>query len=96
MLIRPILTEKSVRETSKHRFTFEVGIDDTKTNIKKLVEKTFGVNVVKIQTLVMPGKAYRAGKRWIFKQSPEWKKAVVTLKPGQKIELFGIEAQGNK
>lgn len=90
MLIRPIITEKTMKATGLSRFAFEVGIKMTKTEIKQTVSKTFGVNVIKVQTSTVPGKAYRTGKRFKYAYKPDWKKAVVTLKPGQKIELFDV------
>lgn len=88
MLIKPIITEKSMREAGLGRFTFMVDKMATKPEIAKETEKRFKVNVTAVRTLNMPGKTYRSGKRWIYKERPEWKKAVVIVKAGQKIELF--------
>lgn len=88
MLLKPIITEKSLRDAGVSRFTFRVDIFDTKTTIKKLIEKTFGVKVLKIQTQIRTGKTRRRGKRGIVTSLPDWKRAVVTLAPGQKIPLF--------
>ena|SRR3990167_2202746 len=93
MLLKALITEKTIAETAKGRFAFVVSLDSTKTEIKKLIEKTFNVKVIKIQTLVMPGKSYRAGKRWVFKYRSDWKKAVVTLEKGQRIDLFDIKTE---
>ncbi|KKT58793.1 MAG: hypothetical protein UX91_C0001G0017 [Candidatus Amesbacteria bacterium GW2011_GWB1_47_19] len=56
----------------------------------------FGVKVEKVQTLNMPGKKYRSGKKWIFRQKSDWKKAIVTLKPGQKIEQLEVTGGGKE
>ncbi|TSC86796.1 MAG: 50S ribosomal protein L23 [Microgenomates group bacterium Gr01-1014_16] len=88
MLIRPIITEKAMKEAKLGRFTFEVGIKDNKTQIKGEVEKAFGVKVTKIQTLIVPGKEYRKGKSQNTGVRSDWKKAIVTLKEGQKISLW--------
>lgn len=88
MLIKPIVTEKAMREAKMGRFTFEVGIFDNKTGIKKEVEKAFGVKAVKVQTLIVPGKEYRMGKKWQKGTKSDWKKAIVTLSEGQKISLW--------
>ena len=77
-------------ETGLSTYAFEVRIKKTKTEIKQTVSKPFGVNVIKVQTSTVPGKAYRTGKRFKYAYKPDWKKAVVTLKPGQKIELFDV------
>lgn len=88
MLIKPIVTEKAMREAKMGRFTFAVGIADNKTGIKKEVGKAFGVKVVKVQTLIVPGKEYRMGKKWQKGAKSDWKKAIVTLSEGQKINLW--------
>jgi len=70
------------------RYTFRVERWVTKPNVAKTVEKLFGVKVIKVQTAVMPGKKYRLGKKFKFAVKPEWKKAIVTVKPDQRIDLF--------
>lgn len=88
IIIRPITSEKSLREANKKRYTFEVDIKANKTQIKKAAEKTFKVNVIKVQTITIKGKAYRMGKKWQFGHKSDWKKAVIEVKPDQKIDLF--------
>ena len=88
MLIRPIITEKAMKEAKLGRFTFEVGIGDNKTKIKSEIEKAFGVKIIKIQTLIVPGKEYRKGKSRNTGIKSDWKKAIVTLSEGQKINLW--------
>lgn len=91
MLIKPLITEKSLYEAAnQNRYTFVVEKLARKPKIKEAVEKGFGVKVIKVQTAIMPGKSYRTGKRWKYAQRPEWKKAVVQLQKGQKIELFNV------
>ena len=88
MLIRPIITEKAMKEAKLGRFTFEVGIGDNKTKIKSEIEKAFGVKIIKIQTLIVPGKEYRKGKSRNTGIKSDWKKAIVTLSEGQKINFL--------
>lgn len=88
MLIRPVVTEKAVREAKLGRFTFEVGLGDDKTKIKNEVEKAFGVKVTKVQTLIVPGKEYRKGKGFRRGVRNDWKKTIVSLKEGQTIDLW--------
>jgi len=88
MLNSPRITEKSVKLSHEGKYTFVVDVKDDKTSIKKWVEKMFDVNVTKVQTVHMTGKTYRSGKRYIIRQKPDWKKAIVTVKSGQKIDLF--------
>ncbi len=90
MLIKPIITEKAVAEMPHNRYYFRVATGANKTEIKKAVEKLFAVNVTAVQTATMPGKKYRSGRRWMIRQRADWKKAMVTLKEGQKIDLIEI------
>lgn len=86
VLRRPIITEKNSMLLGKNKYTFEVAQDANKPLIKEAVEKAFKVNVVSVNVMCVPGKMRRAGRR--RGMTPAWKKAVVTLEPGQKIELF--------
>ena len=84
---RPILSEKSTAQAeTANRVAFEVTLSSTKIEIKAAVERFFKVKVARVNTTIVPGKAYRtkAGEA----KSNSWKKAVVTLKDGEKIEFF--------
>lgn len=94
MLIKPMVSEKSLKEAAGGKFTFAVDRLARKTDIKSRVEKMFGVKVKKVQTAKMVGKKYRAGKRWRYKTRPSGKKVVVTLAKGQKIDLFEAPKEG--
>lgn len=90
ILIQPIITEKSMDEAGKGRFTFMVVKEATKPQIKKAVENQFKVNVLSVQTLIVKGKRGRGGKRrTVIKRSPA-KKAIVKLAPGQRIDFFEV------
>ncbi len=92
IIIAPMITEKSMTGTSVNQYTFEVHSRATKTQIKLAVAEIFKVDVLKINTTNVLGKTKnfaRRGTRTHGKQS-DWKKAIVTLKPGQKIELGGV------
>lgn len=91
VVIAPLITEKSMAGTVQQQYAFEVHPRATKTQIRHAVEEIFKVSVVKVNTVNVGGKQKnfaRRGVRTSGKQ-PDWKKAVVTLKPGQKIELGG-------
>lgn len=90
---RPVISEKSLGEAKAGRFTFEVSLGSSKTHIKKAVEKLWGVNVVRVATMKVSGKSYRTGKRWIVGRRADRKKAIVTLKEGQKIDLFDTKTE---
>lgn len=84
---RPVISEKSTLLTESHnKYVFEVAPEANKIQIKKAVEDIFKVAVVKVRTMRMPGKTKRV--RLQIGRTPEWKKAVVTLKQGDRIELF--------
>jgi len=84
---RPILSEKSTAQAeATNLVAFEVALSSTKTDIKKAVERFFKVKVARVNTTIVPGKAYKT-KAGAAKTN-SWKKAMVTLKAGEKIEFF--------
>jgi len=85
VLRRPIVTEKTTLLGEQGQYVFEVSRDANKTMVKDAVEKRFGVTVLSVNVMRMPGKSRRFG-RFVTK-TPWWKKAVVTLAPGQSIEV---------
>ncbi len=86
VLRRPVITEKNTMLIEQNKFTFEVSRDANKPQIKEAVEKAFKVKVASVNVMHVPGKMRRAGRQRGMTSS--WKKAVVTLEPGNKIELF--------
>lgn len=94
VLISPIITERSMADAQKGKFTFAVAISATKTVVKKAVEEQFKVNVLKVSTVTVKGRTKRVGKKRTEKVISPWKKAIVALQEGQKIELFDLG--GNK
>jgi large subunit ribosomal protein L23 len=86
-LKRPLLSEKSTAVQEKlNQVAFEVDVDANKLQIRQAVEKRFNVKVTQVRTLNFMGKLKRMG-RFEGRRS-SWKKAIVTLAPGQKIEFF--------
>jgi len=84
---RPLMTEKSTNIGEKQNsYIFEVNMDSDKGQIKTAVEKLFDVKVTGVNTMVMQGKMKKVGGRFTGRRST-WKKAVVTLKEGNKIQL---------
>jgi len=86
IILRPLITEKAQIMASASKYAFEVDKRANKMQIKEAVEVAFSVNVTAVNTCVIKGKRRRYG-RALTKQ-PDWKKAFVTLAPGDKIELF--------
>ena len=90
---RPIITEKSMDLTAAGKYTFEVGMDANKIEIRGAVEKIFNVKVAKVNTLIVKGKQKsgvdRRGRgRRATGMTSSWKKAYVTLEPGYKIDIY--------
>ena len=91
-LLSPLLTEKltHMRERPLHkRFAFKVPISTNKIEIRRAVEKAFGCKVAAVNTMICGGKVKRRGK--LVGRTAYWKKAIVTLKPGEHIALFEHE-----
>jgi len=87
ILKRPLITEKStIQKETKNQLTFEVNRKANKVEIRRAVEKVFNVRVTDVRTIQMKGKAKRSGR--ILGKRQDWKKAVVTLAPGQHVEFF--------
>ncbi len=84
---RPLVTEKSTLASEAHnQLAFQVRQDATKQEIKQAFETIFRVTVLKVRTMHQIGKVRQVGKRQ--GRRPNWKKAIITLKPGDRIELF--------
>jgi len=86
VLRRPLITEKNTALQAQGKYAFEVAGVANKHQIKQAVEKAFKVKVAAVNVMTVPGKGRRVGRRQVL--TPSWKKAVVTLQPGDKIELF--------
>ncbi len=87
VLIKPVLSEKSVECREKHqKYTFLVERKSSKTEIKKAIETVFEVQVQSINTCITRGKVRRRGA--VVSLDSAKKKAIVTLKPGHKIKMF--------
>ena len=86
VLRRPLVTEKSTTLQVLNKYAFEVDGEANKLQVKQAVEKAFKVDVSAVHVITVPGKTRRVGRRQV--QTPSYKKAIVTLKPGDKIEFF--------
>jgi len=90
IVLKPVISEKSMDETQRGKYTFRVHSDANKLQVKKAVEELFKVDVVTVNVSTTKAKEKsrtRKGGRQIGFTSP-WKKAVVTIASGQKIEFF--------
>ena len=87
IILKPVITEKSMDGIANKRYTFKVAVNATKPEIAKAVEELFGVKVAKVNTINMKKKPKRMG--YHFGYTADWKKAIVTLDASSKeIEFF--------
>jgi large subunit ribosomal protein L23 len=92
VVIAPLITEKSMANTALQQYSFEVHVLATKTQIKHAIQEIFKVSVLKINTVTIPGKKKNFARKGVRTSGTRsnWKKAIVTLASGQKIELDGV------
>ena len=84
---RPLVTEKNMaRAEARGIYTFEVAVRANKIQIRHAIEKIFKVNVIDVRTSILKGLDRRVG--WFTSKSPDMKKAIVTLKKGDKIDIL--------
>jgi large subunit ribosomal protein L23 len=86
ILVRPIITEKNTTLNEQGKYCFEVMQSANKIEVKRAVEEVFKVRVTAVNVLKVPGKMRRMGRTSGMTRT--WKKAIVTLAPGERIELF--------
>ena len=84
---RPLITEKtSIQKEVNNQITFEVDRRANRVEIKKAIENLFNVNVIGVRTMQIKGKTKQRGR--IVGKRRNWKKAIVTLMPGERIDFF--------
>jgi large subunit ribosomal protein L23 len=86
ILIRPLITEKSTALMQDNKYTFVVPLKANKVEIRQAVEQLFKVKVLDVNTIRVLGKVKRMGRNQ--GKRPDYKKAIVKLAPGQRIEFF--------
>lgn len=90
VIVRPIISEKSMDESGRGKYTFEVHGEASKVQVKTAVEELFKVEVTKVNVLTTKAKEKRRGTKRgrIAGWTTPWRKAIVTLAAGHKIEFF--------
>lgn len=88
VILRPVLTEKSMMLVGAGQYTFEVAVRSSKQQIAEAINQIFGVEVAEVRTNVRPGKTKRLVRQRKTVRTPKSKFAVVSLKKGQKIDGF--------
>ena len=90
IVIKPLITEKATMLRDQHnQYVFRVAPDANRIEIKRAIEQKFNVGVTDIKTITMHGHQRKSIGRYRNKRkAPDWKKAVVTLKEGDTIEIY--------
>lgn len=91
--IAPIISEKSILDAQKGKFTFKTDRFMNKNAISQAVHDQFNVDVVGVATAIVKGRTKRFGMKRLEKKLSSWKKAIVQLKQGQKISVFDIKSE---
>ena len=91
IIIKPLITEKSLLATGQGKYTFAVARQASKLQIREALKKFFKVDALVIHTQRIKGKVRRGLKSRQVSQLPVWKKAIITLKEGQKIDAFEVQ-----
>ena len=92
IIIKPLISEKSMNSVDRlNKYSFIVGRSSNKIEIRKEIEKIFGVKVLNVRTVNYQGKNVKFGKKRIEGTRAKYKKAVVRLKKGDKISLFDVK-----
>ncbi|HOJ27997.1 MAG: 50S ribosomal protein L23 [Spirochaetes bacterium] len=86
IIIRPVITEKATELAKQNKYVFRVHKKANKDMIEKAISSIFGVTPVKVNVMIVRGKRKRV--RYNYGYTASWKKAIVTLKEGDKIEVF--------
>jgi large subunit ribosomal protein L23 len=87
ILLAPVVSEKSYNQIDENRYTFKVHKDAHRLQVRQAVEELFGVHVLSVNMAKVPPKPKRRGMHQGRK--PGWKKAVVHIRAGETIEIFG-------
>ncbi len=96
LLLKPVITEKSITLAQTGQFSFLVRKESTKETIKKATEDLFKVKVIKVRLQTKPGKTKRSGKKRLPSKIKSFKKALVTLEKGQSIDYFKLPDEKGK
>ena len=88
IIVRPLETEKAYLQRELNKYVFVVHMKANKLEVKRAVEQIYNVDVDRVNMMVMPAKVSRLrGRRRVSRRAP-WKKAIVTLAPGERIEAL--------
>jgi large subunit ribosomal protein L23 len=90
IIVRPMITERSLLEAARGVFTFQVDVKSTKPQIRQALERLFSVHVTRMSTVIRKGKVRLVGRKRIAKKESKMKVARIQLKKGEKIPYFEV------
>lgn len=96
IVTRPVITEKSLQYAGRGWYTFAVALASNKAVIAEAIGNLYKVNVTDVRTIIMHGKEQKHGKRSQKVRQSDWKKALVRLKTGQKIDAFEVTSHDSR
>ena len=91
VVLKPIITETSVKAADEGKYTFRVNLKATKGAVAIKLKEMFKVDATEVWSMIIPGKPKRIIGTRMMTKTPKWKKVVVKLKEGQKLDLFPRE-----
>jgi len=89
IIIKPVISEKTTEMMEHNKYVFQVAMKANKLQVTQAINDIYGVKPKKINMLIVRGKDKRL--RFRLGRTSAWKKAIVTLKPGEKIEIFDVQ-----
>jgi len=92
MNLRPVITETTINLVKSNWYTFAVPVAARKNELREMIGKAFKVDVLEIKTMVVKGKTKRSPRSRKVRKLSDWKKAIVKIKDGQKIDVFDVGA----
>lgn len=90
---KPVITEKSLSFASRGWYTFAVDVHARKEDIVRELKQAYNVDVTEVRTMRMPSKTRKVGRKMTTVTKSEWKKAMVQLKQGQKLDIYDVPEQ---
>lgn len=95
-LYKPLITEKTLLLAARGWFTFAASQEVGKSEIAREIERLYGVHVIEVRTMVQHGKVRRVGRKMQTRTLRDWKKAMVKLKSGERIDAFEVTSDEKK
>ncbi len=89
IIVKPVISEKTTEMMEHNKYVFQVAMNANKLQINQAIKDIYGVKPKKVNVMIVRGKNKRL--RFRIGRTSAWKKAIITLKPGEKIEVFDVQ-----